>query len=72
MVGAGRAAHSLQGACGLFGARRLGSLGAELETACASEHVKTAETLLSALHSEFEAFRSILVSRLSPERATTQ
>jgi two-component system sensor histidine kinase/response regulator len=69
VVDAGRAAHSLQGASGLFGARRLGSLGAELETACARQDVHTAETLLPALHSEFDAFRSILVSRLSRERA---
>ena len=67
VVDAARAAHSLQGASGLFGARRLGSLGAEVETACAREDVHTAETLLPALHSEFEAFRTILVSRLSPE-----
>ncbi|MDP1806820.1 MAG: response regulator, partial [Acidimicrobiales bacterium] len=69
VVDAGRAAHSLQGASGLFGARRLGSLGADLETACAREDVLTAETLLPALHSEFEAFRAILVSRLVPERS---
>ena len=66
VVDAGRAAHSLQGASGLFGARRLGSLGAEVETACARQDVHTVEVLLPALHSEFEAFRTILVSRLSP------
>ena len=68
VVDAGRAAHSLQGASGLFGARRLGSLGADLETACAREDILTAETLLPALHSEFEAFRTILVSRLVADR----
>jgi two-component system sensor histidine kinase/response regulator len=61
---AARAAHSLQGASGLFGARRLGSLGAQVETACARADVHAAETLLPELHSEFEAFRSFLVSRL--------
>ena len=68
VVDAARAAHSLQGASGLFGARRLGTLGAEVETACAREDVHTAETLLPELHSEFEAFRAILVSRLPPAR----
>jgi two-component system sensor histidine kinase/response regulator len=69
VVDAARAAHSLQGASGLFGARRLGSLGAEVETACARDDAQTAETLLPALSSEFEAFRAILVSRLSAGRA---
>ncbi|HET7722413.1 MAG TPA: response regulator, partial [Acidimicrobiales bacterium] len=70
VVEAGRAAHSLQGASGLFGARRLGALGAEMETACARDDTHTAEALLPALHSEFEAFRTILVARLSPERSS--
>ena len=64
VVEAARAAHSLQGASGLFGARRLGSLGAEVETACARADVRTAGDLLPALHSEFEAFRTIMVSHL--------
>jgi HPt (histidine-containing phosphotransfer) domain-containing protein len=64
MGDAARAAHSLQGASGLFGARRLGSLGAEVEAACALDDRHTAETLLPALCSEFDAFRAILASRL--------
>jgi CheY-like chemotaxis protein len=67
LVDARRAAHSLQGASGLFGARRLGSLGAEVETACERQDGPAAVALLPALDSEFEAFRSILVSHLSNE-----
>jgi PAS domain S-box-containing protein len=65
LADAGRAAHSLQAASGLFGARRLGALGAELETVSAREDGRRAETLLEELNREFEAFRSILVARLS-------
>jgi HPt (histidine-containing phosphotransfer) domain-containing protein len=65
LVEAAQAAHSLQGASGLFGARRLGSLGAEVETACARQDIRTAASLLPGLHSEFEAFRVIMASRLS-------
>jgi two-component system, sensor histidine kinase and response regulator len=65
LIDAGRAAHSLQGASGLFGARRLGSLGAEMETACERQDGPAAVALLPALDSEFEAFRAILLSRLS-------
>ena len=65
LLDAGTAAHSLQAASGLFGARRLGALGAEVEAACAHDDGRAVQTLLPALASEFEAFRSILVSRLS-------
>jgi two-component system sensor histidine kinase/response regulator len=68
VANAGRAAHSLQGASNLFGARRLGMLGAEVEHACAQADVQTAESLMPALDSEFKAFRTLVVSRLSSEQ----
>jgi HPt (histidine-containing phosphotransfer) domain-containing protein len=70
VVEAAHAAHSLQGASGLFGARRLGALGAEVETACARQDIPTAASLLPGLHSEFEAFRVIMASRVSGEPVT--
>ncbi len=65
LADAGRAAHSLKGAAGAFGARRLGALGGEMEAACVTGDVETAARVLPALDTEFEAFRAILATRLS-------
>jgi CheY-like chemotaxis protein/HPt (histidine-containing phosphotransfer) domain-containing protein len=66
---AARAAHSLKGSSGAFGARRLSALGAKVEVACKEGDPEAAADLLPALESESEAFRAILGSRLS-ERAS--
>jgi PAS domain S-box-containing protein len=67
---AARAAHSLKGASGAFGARRLAMLGRDVEVACGrSDHAAVA-ALLPVLQSEFEAFRTILLERLGSAGAT--
>ena len=47
------------------GAPRLGTLGAEVETACAREDLGTARALLPALDAEFDAFRTVLMTRVA-------
>jgi two-component system sensor histidine kinase/response regulator len=62
---AGRAAHSLKGASGTFGARRLQVLGGDAEAACARGDLQTVIDLVPVFASELDAFKAILWSRLS-------
>jgi two-component system sensor histidine kinase/response regulator len=65
LAGAGDAAHSLKGAAGAFAARRLASLGADLEQACRRHDGEAAVGLVPQLEFEFDAFRSLLHERYS-------
>ncbi len=62
---AARASHSLRGSAGAFGARRLSSLGEQLESACVQSHGAPASLLLDEMQDEFELFQVILDERIA-------
>ena len=62
---AGKAAHSLKGTGGAFGARRLGEVAGRLEQACVGASGDSGDVLLEELQREFLVFRSILEIRLA-------
>ena len=65
MEDAAKAAHSLKGTAGAFGARRLGEVAGRLERACQHTDAVSAAGLLEELHAEFVVFRDILQARLA-------
>lgn len=65
MDDAGKAAHSLKGTAGAFGARRLGEVAGRLEQVCRATDGASATGLLEELRAEFVVFRSILSARLA-------
>ncbi len=62
---AAKAAHSLKGTGGAFGARRLGDVAARLERACREMDHPSTPGLLEELRVEFLVFRDILEARLA-------
>ena len=62
---AAKAAHSLKGTGGAFGARALGALAGRLERACREMDGASTPALLEDLHREFLVFRNILQERLA-------
>lgn len=62
---AAKAAHSLRGTGGAFGARRLGDVAARLDRACREMDHASTQGLLEDLHLEFLVFRKILEARLA-------
>lgn len=62
---AARAAHSLRGSTGAFGARRLSSLGERMEELCHDSDGPAAIALLEEMRAEFDVFRAILDARLA-------
>ena len=67
---AGKAAHSLKGTAGAFGARRVGEVAGRLEQVCRTADGASAAGLLEELRAEFLVFRSILAARLAALSAT--
>ena len=67
---AAKAAHSLKGTGGAFGARRLGAMAGRLEQVCLATDGASATGLLEELRVEFLVFRSILAARLAALSAT--
>ena len=67
---ASKAAHSLKGTGGAFGARRLGEVAGRLEQACRHSDAVAAAALLHELHAEFRIFRDILQARLTTRSAS--
>ncbi len=65
MDDAAKAAHSLKGTGGAFGARRLGDVAARLERACREMDHASTPGLMEDLHLEFLVFRTILEARLA-------
>ena len=65
---AARAAHSLRGSAGAFGARRLSALAGQQEHTCGTADARTAAALLEEMRVEFAVAEAILRSRLSPLR----
>lgn len=70
MDDAAKAAHSLKGTAGAFGARRLGEVAGRLEQVCRATDGASATKLLEGLREEFLVFRSILADRLAALSAT--
>jgi HPt (histidine-containing phosphotransfer) domain-containing protein len=66
---AARASHSLRGSAGAFGARRLSSLGEQLESLCVHGDGVPAASLIAEMRDEFELFRVILDARLAEATA---
>jgi len=62
---AAKAAHSLKGTGGAFGARRLGDVASRLERACLDMDHTSTPGLLEDLRLEFLVFRDILEARLA-------
>lgn len=62
---AGKAAHSLKGTAGAFGARRVGEVAGRLEQVCRATDRTSATGLLEELREEFLVFRNILATRLA-------
>jgi len=60
-----RAAHSIRGSAGTFGARRLHQMAERLEALCGEDDVSPAPALTAELRVEFELFRAILDARLA-------
>jgi HPt (histidine-containing phosphotransfer) domain-containing protein len=60
-----RAAHSLRGSAGAFGARRLHRMGERLEALCSQNDVNGAAAIARGLPGEFEVFSTILNARLA-------
>lgn len=67
-VDAGRASHSLRGSAGAFGAKRLSTLGLQLEELCRESDAGAATEVLGEMRAEFLVFRDILDSRLQQFR----
>jgi HPt (histidine-containing phosphotransfer) domain-containing protein len=66
---AARASHSLRGSAGAFGARRLSSLGEQLEALCVQSQAAPATSILGEMRYEWELFRAILDDRLAGAQA---
>lgn len=62
---ASRAAHSLRGSTGTFGARRLSALATCLEDACGKGDRIAGLSLLDDMRSEFRIFSDILEARMA-------
>jgi len=62
---AARAAHSLKGTGGAFGARRVGEVAGRLEQVCLAGDGLSAAALAKELHVEFLVFREILETRIA-------
>lgn len=62
---AARAAHSLRGSAGAFGARRLSTLATHVEHLCAGNDAGSAAALVAEMQAEFVAFGAILGARLT-------
>ena len=62
---AARAAHTLRGSAGSFGARRLSGLTTLLEERCRQHDPVGAALLVDEMRDEFGIFRAILVDRLA-------
>jgi HPt (histidine-containing phosphotransfer) domain-containing protein len=60
-----RAAHSLRGSAGAFGARRLNRMVERLETVCSEGEISSAPALVDEIRTEFDVFRVILDARLA-------
>ncbi|MDQ6726675.1 MAG: Hpt domain-containing protein [Actinomycetota bacterium] len=65
LVDAARAAHSLKGTGGAFGARRVGEVAGRLEQVCHASDGLSAAALAKELHVEFFIFREILATRIA-------
>ena len=70
MDDAAKAAHSLKGTGGAFGARRVGEVAGRLEQVCRATDRASASGLLEELREEFLVFRIILATRLAGLSAT--
>lgn len=68
---AAKAAHSLKGTGGAFGARRVGELAGRIEQVCRTTDGAAATELLEQLRAEFLVFRDILAARLAALSATS-
>jgi pentatricopeptide repeat protein len=62
---AARAAHTLRGSAGSFGARRLSALTTLVEGRCRRGDMAGAVRLLHEMREEFAAFRGLLADRLA-------
>jgi HPt (histidine-containing phosphotransfer) domain-containing protein len=67
---AGRAAHTLRGTAGAFGANRLYRLAGELEVVCQSSDAGRAGSLLAEMRTAFATFERILRARIPPPEGT--
>lgn len=65
MEDAARAAHSLRGSAGAFGARGLSAMAQRLEERCVEQDATGAAPLPAQMRAEFEEFLTILDSRLA-------
>lgn len=64
-----RAAHSLRGSAGAFGARALGHLAGRQEQVCGEADGPAASALLDALRAEFSSVEAVLRTRLGAAAA---
>lgn len=71
MDDAAKAAHSLKGTGGAFGARRVGELAGRIEQVCRTTDGSSAARLLDELRAEFLVFRGLLVARLAALSSTS-
>ena len=62
---AARAAHTLRGSAGSFGARRLSALTTLVEQRCRHEDAAGAAALVDEMRGEFRIFHRILADRLA-------
>ena len=62
---AARAAHTLRGSAGSFGARRLGVLTTLVEQGCREQDRAGAARVVDEMGEEFRIFRAILADRLA-------
>jgi len=65
LADAARAAHSLRGSAGAFGASGLSALGERMELLCGESDGPAAGRLLEDMKAEFLVFRDILDARLA-------
>ena len=68
---AARAAHTLRGSAGCFGARRLSALTTLVEQRCRQRDTAGAARLVEEMREEFRIFRHILADRLAGLAAVT-
>jgi HPt (histidine-containing phosphotransfer) domain-containing protein len=70
MDDAAKAAHSLKGTAGAFGARRLGQVAGRLEQECLKSDGLSAAGLSDVLQAEYLIFKNILEMRLAALSST--